>query len=56
MHLMVYGEMIQAPQVEHASLLCFSCLNTFSQSNYVNSGSEANEAAIKTCKKRYREI
>ncbi|HRR49340.1 MAG TPA: aspartate aminotransferase family protein [Bacteroidales bacterium] len=51
MHLMVYGELIQAPQVEHATLLT-SCLpENLNSVYYVNSGSEANEAAVKLAKR-----
>lgn len=50
-HLMVYGEMIESPQVEYASLLV-SCLDSSLDCVYfVNSGSEANEAALKLAKR-----
>lgn len=50
-HLMVYGELVQGPQVGYARLLC-SVLPPQLQSVYfVNSGSEANEAAIKLAKR-----
>ncbi len=51
MHLMVYGEIIQSPQVEHATLLCSQLPASMQSVYYVNSGSEANEAAIKLAKR-----
>jgi len=51
MHLMVYGEIIQSPQVEHATLLCSQLPDNLQSVYYVNSGSEANEAAIKLAKR-----
>ncbi len=51
LHLMVYGEMIQAPQVRYAQRLAGllpKCLNVC---YFVNSGSEAIEGAIKLAKK-----
>lgn len=51
MHLMVYGEIIQSPQVEHATLLCSALPDTLQSVYYVNSGSEANEAALKLAKR-----
>lgn len=45
LHLMVYGEIIQAPQVLHAQLLTSILPATLQSVYYVNSGSEANEAA-----------
>lgn len=51
LHLMVYGELIQQPQVLLASLLT-ECLPPALNSVYfVNSGSEANEAAMKLAKR-----
>lgn len=50
-HLMVYGEMIQAPQVLHARLLTSILPQTLQSVYYVNSGSEANEAALKLAKR-----
>lgn len=51
MHLMVYGEVIQSPQVQFAQLLT-SILPDNLQSVYlVNSGSEAIEAALKLAKR-----
>ncbi len=51
MHLMVYGEMIQTPQVEHATLLTSLLDESLNSVYYVNSGSEANEAALKLAKR-----
>ncbi len=51
MHLMVYGELIQSPQVEHATLLTSVLPETLDTVYYVNSGSEANEAALKLAKR-----
>lgn len=51
MHLMVYGELIQTPQVEHASLLTSLLDQSLNSVYYVNSGSEANEAALKLAKR-----
>lgn len=50
-HLMVYGEMIQAPQVLHATLLASLLPDPIDNVFYVNSGSEANEAALKLAKR-----
>ena len=53
-HLMVYGEMIESPQVQHATLLCSILPPGLQSVYYVNSGSEANEAAIKLAKRLTR--
>ena len=50
-HLMVYGEMIQAPQVLHASLLTSILPPSLDCIYYVNSGSEAVDAALKLAKR-----
>ena len=51
MHIHVYGELVQSPQVRYAELLV-KTLNTKLDSVYfVNSGSEANEGAIKLAKR-----
>ena len=50
-HLMVYGEMIQSPQVLHARLLASLLPEKLQTIYYVNSGSEANEAALKLAKR-----
>ncbi len=51
MHLMVYGEIIQSPQVELATLLTSLLDNSLNTVYYVNSGSEANEVALKLAKR-----
>jgi acetylornithine/succinyldiaminopimelate/putrescine aminotransferase len=51
MHLMVYGEFIQAPQVEYAKLLADQLPDKLESIYFVNSGSEANEGAIKLAKR-----
>ena len=45
-HLMVYGEMIQAPQVLHASLLTSILPPSLDCIYYVNSGSSGLRAAV----------
>jgi acetylornithine/N-succinyldiaminopimelate aminotransferase len=51
LHLMVYGEIIQSPQVKYAALLA-SCLpESLSSVYFVNSGSEAIEGALKLAKR-----
>lgn len=51
MHLMVYGEVIQSPQSRHAALLTSLLDSSLDSVYYVNSGSEANEAALKLAKR-----
>ncbi len=51
MHLMVYGDFVQAPQVRLAALIAEQLPNTLSSVYLVNSGSEANEGAIKLAKR-----
>lgn len=51
MHLMVYGEYIQAPQVKLAELLSNLLPNGLDLSFFVNSGSEAIEGALKLAKR-----
>lgn len=50
-HIMVYGEMIEAPQVLHARLLASVLPEKLGNIYYVNSGSEANEGALKLAKR-----
>lgn len=50
-HLMVYGEMIQSPQVCHAALLTSILPPSLDCIYYVNSGSEAVDAALKLAKR-----
>ncbi|MCY7408896.1 MAG: aspartate aminotransferase family protein [Chitinophagales bacterium] len=51
MHLMVYGEYIQSPQVEYAKLLTDQLPNNLNCVYFTNSGSEATEGAIKLAKR-----
>jgi acetylornithine/succinyldiaminopimelate/putrescine aminotransferase len=51
LHLMVYGEIIQQPQVLLATLLTELLPATLNSVYFVNSGSEANEAALKLAKR-----
>jgi acetylornithine/N-succinyldiaminopimelate aminotransferase len=51
MHLMVYGEYIQAPQVRLAKLLADNLPGNLSCTYFVNSGSEAIEGAMKLAKR-----
>ncbi|MDR1346420.1 MAG: aminotransferase class III-fold pyridoxal phosphate-dependent enzyme [Bacteroidales bacterium] len=51
MHVMVYGEVIQSPQVELAALLCRYLPEQLSSIFFVNSGSEAVEGGLKLAKR-----
>ena len=51
MHLMVYGEMIQSPQVRYAGKLAGLLPDSLSNCFFVNSGSEAVEGALKLAKR-----
>ncbi len=51
MHLLVYGELVQYPQVKFAQLLFNQLPGRFDNIYFVNSGSEANEGALKLAKK-----
>lgn len=51
MHLMVYGEYIQTPQVEFAKKLAELLPESLSSTYFVNSGSEAIEGALKLAKR-----
>lgn len=51
MHLMVYGEYIQSPQVQLAKKLSEQLPSTLSSVYFVNSGSEAIEGAMKLAKR-----
>lgn len=50
-HLMVYGEIVERPQVEYASLLARHLPPAMDTVYFVNSGAEANEAALKLAKR-----
>ena len=51
MHLMVYGEFIQSPQVQLAGLISKYLPRHLNSVFFVNSGSEANEGAMKLAKR-----
>ncbi len=51
LHVMVYGEFIQESQVNFAELLTSKLPDTLNQVYLVNSGTEANEGALKLAKK-----
>lgn len=51
MHLMVYGEIIQSPQVRYAERLAGLLPENLSSVYFVNSGSEAVEGALKLAKR-----
>ncbi len=51
MHLMVYGEIVQAPQVQFAKLLIEQLPDSLNNVYLVNSGSEAIEGAMKLAKR-----
>ncbi len=51
MHLMVYGEMIQSPQVKYAERLAGILPRDLDCTYFVNSGSEAVEGALKLAKR-----
>jgi acetylornithine/succinyldiaminopimelate/putrescine aminotransferase len=51
MHLMVYGEFIQSPQIELAQSICKLLPAKLSTVYFTNSGSEANEGALKLAKR-----
>jgi len=51
LHVMVYGEFVQKPQVEFAELLLSNLPDRYEQIYLVNSGTEANEGALKLAKK-----
>ena len=51
MHLMVYGEIIQSPQVSYAEYLSHFLPPALHCTYFVNSGSEAVEGALKLAKR-----
>ncbi len=51
LHVMVYGEFIQKPQAELAELLTSLLPDSLDRVYFVNSGTEANEGALKLAKK-----
>jgi acetylornithine/succinyldiaminopimelate/putrescine aminotransferase len=54
MHLMVYGEFIQSPQVKYAEYLTENLPDGLDSCYFVNSGSEAVEGALKLAKRYTR--
>jgi acetylornithine/succinyldiaminopimelate/putrescine aminotransferase len=51
LHAMVYGEYLQEPQIEYASLITSFLPESLSSVYFVNSGSEAIEGAVKLARK-----
>lgn len=51
MHVMVYGDLIQSPQVELAEMLALLLPSSLNSTYFVNSGSEAIEGAMKLAKR-----
>jgi acetylornithine/succinyldiaminopimelate/putrescine aminotransferase len=51
MHIMVYGEFVQSPQVQYAKLLTEHLPSTLNSVYFTNSGAEAVEGAMKLCKR-----
>lgn len=51
LHIMVYGELIQSPQVQYATLLSKHLPQTLSSVYFTNSGTEATEGAIKLARR-----
>lgn len=51
MHLMVYGEFIESPQVQYAALLCRHLPAGLDSVYFTNSGAEAIEGAMKLAKR-----
>lgn len=54
LHVMVYGEFVQKPQIDFAKLLLDNLPVQLEQIYLVNSGTEANEGALKLAKKYTR--
>ncbi|MBX2932781.1 MAG: aspartate aminotransferase family protein [Ferruginibacter sp.] len=51
LHIMVYGELVETPQVEYATLLTANLPATLNSVFYTASGSEATEGAMKLAKR-----
>jgi acetylornithine/N-succinyldiaminopimelate aminotransferase len=51
LHLLVYGELIQSPQVQYAALLAANLPPSLDTVYFTNSGSEATEGAMKLAKR-----
>ncbi len=51
LHLLVYGEMVETPQVQYAKLLTDHLPNSLNSVYFTNSGAEATEGAMKLAKR-----
>ncbi len=51
LHVMVYGEFVESPQVQYAKLLTEHLPETLNSVYFTNSGAEAVEGAMKLCKR-----
>ncbi|HEY4209272.1 MAG TPA: aspartate aminotransferase family protein, partial [Puia sp.] len=51
LHLLVYGELVQSPQVQYASLLAANLPVSLNSVYFTNSGAEATEGAMKLSKR-----
>lgn len=51
LHIMVYGELVQSPQVQYARLLTEHLPSTLNSVYFTNSGTEATEGAMKLAKR-----
>lgn len=51
LHIMVYGELLQSPQIEFAALLAKHLPDSLSSIYFTNSGTEATEGAMKLAKR-----
>ena len=51
LHVLVYGELIQSPQVRYASLLAANLPDSLDSVYFTNSGTEATEGAMKLAKR-----
>lgn len=51
MHIMVYGEMVERPQVQYAERICSLLPSSLNSVYFLNSGAEAVEGALKLAKR-----
>ena len=51
LHVMVYGELVQSPQVKYAELLCSHLPEPLNSVYFTNSGSEATDGALKLARR-----